>query len=57
MANSIDALKKIERSLHLAAYKEMFFNQIMWLASSHYELEFSLDTNISERVIFPVSCK
>jgi predicted GH43/DUF377 family glycosyl hydrolase len=27
----------------------------MWLASSHYELEFSLDTNISERVIFPVS--
>ncbi|MEJ2596388.1 MAG: glycoside hydrolase family 130 protein [bacterium] len=40
---------------HLATYKEMFFNQIMWLASSHYELEFSLDTNISERVIFPVS--
>ncbi len=40
---------------HLAAYKEMFFNQIMWLASSHYELKFSLDTNISERVIFPVS--
>ena len=39
----------------LAASKEMFFNQIMWLASSHYELEFSLDTNISERVIFPVS--
>jgi predicted GH43/DUF377 family glycosyl hydrolase len=27
----------------------------MWLASSHYELDFSLDTNISERVIFPVS--
>ena len=27
----------------------------MWLASSHYEIEFSLDTAISERVIFPVS--
>jgi predicted GH43/DUF377 family glycosyl hydrolase len=27
----------------------------MWLASSHYELEFSYDTHISERVIFPVS--
>jgi len=40
---------------HLASYKETFFNQIMWLASSHYELDFSLDTNISERVIFPVS--
>jgi predicted GH43/DUF377 family glycosyl hydrolase len=30
-------------------------NQIIWLASSHYELDFSLDTNLSERVIFPVS--
>ena len=42
-------------TLHLAHEKEALFNQIMWLASSHYELEFSLDTNISERVIFPVS--
>lgn len=37
------------------ASEEILFNQITWLASSHYELEFSLDTNISERVIFPVS--
>ena len=43
------------KTLHLAHEKEALFNQIMWLASSHYELEFSLDTNISERVIFPVS--
>jgi predicted GH43/DUF377 family glycosyl hydrolase len=35
--------------------KELLFNQIMWLASSHYEIEFSLDTAISERVIFPIS--
>jgi predicted GH43/DUF377 family glycosyl hydrolase len=48
-------IEEDRKTLHLAAYKEMFFNQIMWLASSHYELEFSLDTNISERVIFPVS--
>jgi predicted GH43/DUF377 family glycosyl hydrolase len=27
----------------------------MWLASSHYEIQFSLDTAISERVIFPIS--
>lgn len=40
---------------HLASDKEFLFNQIIWLASSHYELHFSLDTNISERVIFPVS--
>jgi len=40
--------------LHLTG-EDISFNQITWLASSHYELEFSLDTNISERVIFPVS--
>lgn len=44
-----------QKSLHLAAEKKHLFNEITWLASSHYELEFSLDTNISERVIFPVS--
>jgi predicted GH43/DUF377 family glycosyl hydrolase len=38
-----------------AADHEILFDQIIWLASSHYELEFSLDTNLSERVIFPVS--
>jgi len=30
-------------------------NQMMWLASSHYELHFSIDSAISERVIFPIS--
>jgi len=30
-------------------------NQMMWLASSHYEVNFSIDSAISERVIFPVS--
>jgi beta-1,2-mannobiose phosphorylase / 1,2-beta-oligomannan phosphorylase len=30
-------------------------NQIMWLASTHYEIDFSIDSAISERVIFPVS--
>jgi Predicted glycosylase len=29
--------------------------QISWLASANYVLDFSLDTHISERVIFPVS--
>ncbi|WP_235934055.1 glycoside hydrolase family 130 protein [Sunxiuqinia indica] len=50
-----DCIREAKKSLHLAADKQVLFNQIMWLASSHYELEFSLDTNISERVIFPVS--
>ncbi|MBE0652839.1 MAG: glycoside hydrolase family 130 protein [Bacteroidales bacterium] len=48
-------IDEAKNTLHLASDKEMLFNQIMWLASAHYELEFSLDTNISERVIFPVS--
>jgi predicted GH43/DUF377 family glycosyl hydrolase len=50
-----DCIQETRKTLHLAADKEILFNQITWLASSHYELEFSLDTNISERVIFPVS--
>jgi beta-1,2-mannobiose phosphorylase / 1,2-beta-oligomannan phosphorylase len=48
-------IEEARKSLHLAADKELLFNQIIWLASSHYELQFSLDTNISERVIFPAS--
>ncbi len=34
--------------------KTLTLKQIMWLASSHYEIEFSFDTSMSERVIFPV---
>lgn len=48
-------IEESRRAVHLASDKENLFNQIIWLASSHYELQFSLDTNISERVIFPVS--
>ncbi len=52
-------LKKVveetRKSSHLIESKELLINRIMWLASSHYEIEFSLDTAISERVIFPVS--
>ncbi len=29
--------------------------QIVWLADSHYEIAFSRDTHLSERVIFPIS--
>ena len=48
-------IQEASKTLHLAADKKILFDRIMWLASSHYELEFSMDTNISERVIFPVS--
>ena len=48
-------VKETRHTLELSATKEMLLNQIMWLASSHYEIEFSMDTALSERVIFPIS--
>ena len=30
-------------------------DHMMWLASSHYEINFTIDSAISERVIFPIS--
>ena len=33
----------------------VLLDEIMWLASSHYEIDFSVDTSISERVIFPIA--
>ena len=38
-----DNLKKIE------------FNKVLWLADVYHEIIFSLDTDISDRVIFPIS--
>lgn len=49
------SVQKIKKEHRLSAAKELQFNQIMWLASSHYEIKFSLDSAISERVIFPVT--
>ncbi|HVX51530.1 MAG TPA: glycoside hydrolase family 130 protein, partial [Chitinophagaceae bacterium] len=33
----------------------LLLNEIIWLASSHYDMDFSVDTAISERVIFPIA--
>ncbi len=35
--------------------KKRNIKEIMWLADSNYEINFSRDTHISERVIFPIS--
>jgi predicted GH43/DUF377 family glycosyl hydrolase len=48
----IDTLK--QKSKYTKTQK-LILDQILWLALSHYEIEFSLDTALSERVIFPVS--
>jgi predicted GH43/DUF377 family glycosyl hydrolase len=49
------AVEEIRKSHQLTPNKELIINQMMWLALSHYEIEFSLDSAISERVIFPIS--
>lgn len=33
----------------------LLLDEMMWLASSHYEMDYSVDTDISERVIFPIA--
>ncbi|MEX0681200.1 MAG: glycoside hydrolase family 130 protein [Balneolales bacterium] len=35
--------------------KRRAIEEIIWLADSHYEIKFSRDTDIAERVIFPIS--
>ena len=44
-----------KRNSELTEGQIKIINQMMWLASSHYEVVFSIDSGISERVIFPVS--
>jgi predicted GH43/DUF377 family glycosyl hydrolase len=51
MKNLAVAIKKPD----ISADQIKVLNQLMWLASSHYEINFSIDSAISERVIFPVS--
>ena len=48
-------VEEAKETISLSITEELYFNQMMWLAKSHYELEFSLDSAISERVIFPIS--
>jgi predicted GH43/DUF377 family glycosyl hydrolase len=37
------------------AEKDMELEKVLWLSDSYYEIIFSLDTDISDRVIFPIS--
>jgi len=49
------AVEETRKTHQLSANKELIINQMMWLALSHYEIDFSFDSAISERVIFPIS--
>ncbi|MBP3944137.1 glycoside hydrolase family 130 protein [Sphingobacteriaceae bacterium WQ 2009] len=48
-------IDEVRKSTEETADTKQFLNQAMWIAKSHYEMTFSLDTSISERVIFPVT--
>jgi len=50
-----ESIAEVSKNIKLSYSKKKVINAINWLASSHYEISFSLDTAISERVIFPVS--
>ncbi|MDD5723393.1 MAG: glycoside hydrolase family 130 protein [Syntrophales bacterium] len=49
------SISESTKAIDLTYTKKKVIDCMNWLASSHYEITFSLDTDISERVIFPVS--
>ncbi|MEO6286553.1 MAG: glycoside hydrolase family 130 protein [Dyadobacter sp.] len=48
-------VEETKKQIELDPLSVVFLRETMWLASSHYEMDFSLDTDISERVIFPIA--
>jgi beta-1,2-mannobiose phosphorylase / 1,2-beta-oligomannan phosphorylase len=49
------AVEESRRTHEISEKKKLIMTQMMWLAKSHYELDFSFDSAISERVIYPIS--
>ncbi|MBD1366896.1 glycoside hydrolase family 130 protein [Mucilaginibacter sp. ZT4R22] len=43
------------QKLQASDMKRLEYDKVLWLADSYYEIVFSLDTDISDRVIFPIS--
>ncbi len=51
-------LKKViinQKKLQTEESLKLEYEKVLWLADSYYEITFSLDTDISDRVIFPIS--
>jgi len=48
-------VNEILKKNNLSPEKHRAVEKTIWLADAHYEVSFSLDTDISERVLFPVS--
>ena len=49
------AVEEVERTTIMTPSKKKVLRALIWVAGSHYEVSFSLDTAINERVIFPIS--
>ena len=50
-----DSIEKSIAKNNLNTIQRKVVSDIKWLANSHYEITFSLDTALSERVIYPIS--
>lgn len=48
------AIEETTRELKPNEAQQKILKTIIWLGDSHYEIDFSLDTGISDRVIFPI---
>ncbi|MCK9402565.1 MAG: response regulator [Chitinophagaceae bacterium] len=49
------AIEQTKREMNPDELQQKILQTIAWLAASHYEITFSLDTGISDRVIFPLA--
>jgi predicted GH43/DUF377 family glycosyl hydrolase len=50
-----EVVQNMEEENNLSMDERKVFQEILWLAGSYTEIRFSLDTDLSERVIFPLS--
>ncbi|MGC1632282.1 MAG: glycoside hydrolase family 130 protein [Gelidibacter sp.] len=50
-----NAINKILNDENISTGKRIAFEEIKWLVDSYYDIEFQQDTDISERVIYPIS--
>ncbi len=50
-----DVVKANQNESNLTLEKKKALDEILWLADSHTDIRFSFDTDVSERVIFPIS--
>ncbi len=50
-----NSVNKILKDPDISIEKRLALDEITWLVDSYYDIEFQLDSDISERVIYPIS--